>query len=150
MVTQVIDFIKEEETNLQIKLSKNIAASKLQSVDEKACLSEPYCQSLKSQHEMEIKDTTCGALDLYDSDDACKIKLKIEEVKNTGEDVEKSDETTAAKSYRYPDPGQTGTTIAKKVSGQLFYALLILQWISFAGGNPFDYGKQGQQHQAYL
>lgn len=26
------------------------------------CRVEPYCQSLKSQHEMEIKDTICGAL----------------------------------------------------------------------------------------
>lgn len=126
-------------------MSKNIAASKLQSVDEKTCLVVPYCQSLKSQHEMEIKDTICGALDLYDSDDAYKVKSKIEELKNNGEDVEKSDETTVTKSYRYSDPGQTGTTIAKKVLGQLFSALLILQWFPYARGNPFEYGKQGQQ-----
>lgn len=53
--------------------------------------------------------------DVYDSDEAFKIvKQKIEEENNTGEDAEKSDETTGARNYRYPDPGQSGTTLAKK------------------------------------
>uniref|UniRef100_K1REE9 Uncharacterized protein n=1 Tax=Magallana gigas TaxID=29159 RepID=K1REE9_MAGGI len=95
----------------QIKLSKNVAACKLQSLDEdQTCLSEPR-PSLETQSETEMEDTTCGAVDVYDSDDEFKIvKQKIEEEKNTGEDVKK----TLAKSYKYPNHGQTGTTTAKK------------------------------------
>lgn len=87
-----------------------------------------------------MEDTTCGALDVYDSDDEFKIvKQKIEEEKNTGEDVEKSDETTLAKSYKYPDPaGQTG---------KLLVTLLILQCLPYAAGKSFDYGKQGLQEE---
>lgn len=91
---------------------------------------------------MEMEDTTCGAVDVYDSDDEFKIvKQKIEEEKNTGEDVKK----TLAKSYKYPNHGQTGTTTAKK--GQLLVTctLLVLQCLPYAAGKSFDYGKQGQQ-----
>lgn len=125
---------------MQIKLSKNVAACKLQSLDEdQTCLSEP-CPSLETQSETEMEDTTCGAVDVYDSDDEFKIvKQKIEEEKNTGEDVKK----TLAKSYKYPNHGQTGTTTAKK--GQLLVTLLVLQCLPYAAGKSFDYGKQVQQ-----
>eukprot|EP00105_Crassostrea_gigas_P016161 XP_011433439.1 PREDICTED: uncharacterized protein LOC105332502 [Crassostrea gigas] len=125
---------------MQIKLSKNVAACKLQSLDEdQTCLSEPR-PSLETQSETEMEDTTCGAVDVYDSDDEFKIvKQKIEEEKNTGEDVKK----TLAKSYKYPNHGQTGTTTAKK--GQLLVTLLVLQCLPYAAGKSFDYGKQGLQ-----
>lgn len=127
---------------MQIKLSKNVAACKLQSLDEdQTCLSEPR-PSLETQSETEMEDTTCGAVDVYDSDDEFKIvKQKIEEEKNTGEDVKK----TLAKSYKYPNHGQTGTTTAKK--GQLLVTctLLVLQYLPYAAGKSFDYGEQGPQ-----
>lgn len=93
-----------------------------------------------------MKDTTCGAVDVYDSDEAFKIvKQKIEEENNTGEDAEKSDETTGARNYRYPDPGQSGTTLAKKGKLLVITLLILLQCFPYAGGNSYDYGKQGLQ-----
>lgn len=86
-----------------------------------------------------MEDTTCGAVDVYDSDEFKIVKQKIEEEKNTGEDVKK----TLAKSYKYPNHGQTGTTTAKK--GQLLVTLLVLQCLPYAAGKSFHYGKQGPQ-----
>lgn len=130
---------------MQIKLSKNVAACKLQSLDEdQTCLSEP-CPSLETQSETEMEDTTCGAVDVYDSDDEFKIvKQKIEEEKNSGEDVNMI-KKTLAKSYKYPHHGQIGTTSAKK--GQLLVTctLLVLQCLPYAAGKSFDYGEQGLQ-----
>lgn len=47
------------------------------------------------------------------------MKQKIEEEKNTGEDVKK----TVAKSYKYPNPGPTGTTSAK--TGRLTFCFYL-------------------------
>lgn len=82
-------------------------------------------------------------VDVYDSDDEFKIvKQKIEEEKNTGEDVKK----TVAKSYKYPNPGPTGTTSAKTGQLLLTCTLLVLQCLPYAAGKSFDYGKQGLQN----
>lgn len=69
----------------------------------------------------------CLIQDVYNSDDEFKIvKKKMEEEKNTREDIKK----TVAKSYKYPNPSQTGTTSAKK--GRLtfhFYLIHLVYYI---------------------
>lgn len=126
---------------MEIKLSRNVAACKLQSPDKNhTFLSEP-CPSLETQSETEMEDTTCGALVVYECNDEFKIiKKKMLKEKNT--DSEEEVEKTVAKSHKYPD--QTVTTSAKK-GNLIIVTLLVLQCLPYAAGKSFDYGKQGLQ-----